>query len=89
MAPLSISQARHRLTQLAGQLQREQETVEVTNRGRPVLAILPWALYEAMEETIEILSDEDLMKRLRESLRQLKRGRLIPWNKVKKKLALE
>jgi len=54
MTQLSISQARSRLTRLAGQLQKDKEAIEVTSRGKPVLAILSWDLYEALEETISM-----------------------------------
>lgn len=84
MNPLSISQARHRLTQLADALRQDPDAIEVTNRGKPVLAILPWDLYEAMEETIEILGDEKLMASLRKSLEEVHKGKLLRWDNVKK-----
>ncbi len=88
MTQLSISQARSHLTQLASRLPKDRETVKVTRRGKPVLAILPWELYEALEETIEIIDDEELTKRLKKSLAEVRQGKLIPWQKVKKDLRL-
>jgi prevent-host-death family protein len=88
MTQLSISQARSRLTRLASQLQKDKEAVEVTSRGKPVLAILPWTLYEALEETVEMLDDEDLAAQLKKSLAEIKQGKLIPWDRVKKDLRL-
>ena len=88
MTQLSISQARSRLSRLASQLQKDKEAIEVTSRGKPVLAILPWELYESLEETIEILDDEDLAAKLKKSLAEVKAGRLIPWERVKKDLRL-
>ena len=89
MTELSISQARAQLTRLANRLPKDQEAVEVTSRGKPVLAVLSWELYEAMEETIEILSDEELMKDLRQGIEEMKHGKLIPLSQVQKKLGLE
>ncbi len=88
MTQLSISQARSRLTRLASQLKKDNEAVEVTSRGKPVLAILPWELYESLEETIDILDDEELAARLKKSLAEMKQGKLIPWEQVKKDLFL-
>jgi prevent-host-death family protein len=88
MNQLSVSQARNQMTQLAARL-GESQTIEVTNRGKPVLAILPWSLYEALEETIDVLSDEDLQGKLQASIGQLTRGRIIPWTKAKRALHLE
>lgn len=88
MTRLSISEARTQLTRLARKPGHSHEAVEVTSRGMPVLAILPWELYEAMEETIEIMSDETLMKKLRLSIADSKKGKLIPLADVKKSLKL-
>ena len=88
MTQLSISQARSQLTRLASRLQKDQEGVEVTSRGKPVLAILPWDLYESLEETIEILDDEVLAANLKKSLAEVKAGRLSPWERAKKDLRL-
>jgi PHD/YefM family antitoxin component YafN of YafNO toxin-antitoxin module len=62
--------------------------VTVTRRGEPVLAILPWELYETLEETLEILGDEDLMTELRRSLREAEAGETVPWETVKADLGL-
>ena len=86
MTQLSISQARSRLTKLASQLPKEREAVEVTSRGKPVLAILPWDLYEGLEETIEILEDETLMKQLRRAIKEVRQGKGIPLEKVRRNL---
>jgi len=62
--------------------------VRAYRRGRPVLALLPWELYESLVETLEVLGDQDLMKALRRSLTEARAGRTIPWEKVKGELDL-
>ncbi len=88
MTQLSISQARSRLSQLAKHLFKDQETVEVTSRGKPVLAILPWELYEGLEETIEILEDEALMKQLNKTIKEVRHGKVMSIEKVRRELGL-
>ena len=85
---LSISEARNQLTSMPESLEKEPGAVAVTRNGKPVLAILPWDLYESLEETIEIMSDPRLMKQVRDSLADVKARRLVPWNKVKRELGL-
>lgn len=87
---LSITQARSQLLGLADELSHpgKAEAVAVTKHGRPVLALLPWDLYESLVETLEILGDEDLMKALRRSIKEARAGRTIPWEKVKRDLDL-
>jgi hypothetical protein len=42
--------------------------------------------YEALIETIEILSDEDALDQLRKSLRELNDDETLAWGEVKKTL---
>ena len=82
---MPMIQARNQLTSLPEQFEREAElgAVTVTRRGRPVLAILPWELYEAVLETLEVLGDEQLMAALRQSIREADAGDLVPWEAIR------
>lgn len=73
---LTITEAREQLTKLPDQFAEEQapEPVTVTRHGEPVLAILPWELYESLVETLEILSDPEAMAQFRASVAALERG---------------
>jgi len=88
MKDLPITAARDELTSLPDRLSQTHETVTVTRRGKPVLAILPWEEYETLVETLEIMADKDLMVALRQSLKEAKQGKLIPWERVRRKLQL-
>lgn len=88
MTHLSISEARTQLTRLAGRLHAHPEAVEVTSRGKPVLAILPWDLYESMVETMEIMADKDLVAQVRRGIKEFKAGHGIPLEEAKKRLGL-
>lgn len=87
---LSMMEARNSLTSLPERLVHtngEADVLEITRRGKPVLAVMPWELYEAVTETLELLSDPDLQTQLRESLRELEAGEAIPWERAKQSLA--
>lgn len=88
MRDLPITEARHELTSLPDKLSEAHETVTVTRRGKPVLAILPWEEYEALMETLDIMADEDLMASLRQGVKEMTQGKLIPWERAKRKLGL-
>ncbi len=87
---LTITEARSQLLELAEQLNHPPatEAVTVTKRGKPVLAVLPHEFYESLLETLEVLGDPVLMQALRRSLKELRTGRIIPWEKVKQDLRL-
>lgn len=88
MKDLPITEARDELTSLPDKLSHSHETVTVTRRGKPVLAILPWDEYEALTETLEIMADKHLMATLRQGMKEIRAGKFIPWEQVKRKLAL-
>ena len=83
---LPIIKARDRLTSLPEELAEEPGAIVVTRRGEPVLAILPWDLYESIVETLEILSDEGLMAALRQSIKEASEGKAVPWDRAKQEL---
>ncbi|MSS73409.1 MAG: type II toxin-antitoxin system Phd/YefM family antitoxin [Candidatus Latescibacteria bacterium] len=87
---MPIIEARKKLTTLPEQLEKDPKTrvVAVTRRGKPVLAVMPWELYEAIVETLEIVGDEELMAALRKSIQEAEEGKGIPWETVKAEMGL-
>ena len=88
MKDLPITDARDELTSLPDKLSRTHETVSVTRRGKPVLAILSWDEYESIVETLEILSDEKMVADLRQGIKESKQRKGVSWEQVKRKLDL-
>ena len=74
---MSISEARDQLTRLPDELAQSHEAVTVTRRNEPVLAILPWELYEVIIETLEVMGDADLMAALRQGVQDIAAGRTL------------
>jgi PHD/YefM family antitoxin component YafN of YafNO toxin-antitoxin module len=87
---IPIGEVRKTINRLPEQLTESPETgaIAVTRRGEPVLAVLSWDLYESILETLEIVSDKDLMASLQKSVKELKEGKGIPWEDAQKELDL-
>jgi len=86
---LTITQARKALLDLPERLRKSPDkALEITKHGRPVLAVLPWELYESLVESLEVLSDPDMANALRESLEDIKRGRLVTHQEARKRLGV-
>jgi len=87
---LSMVEARKQLTSLPEEFEREEnlDAVAVTRRGKPVLAVMPWELYETITETLEVMADKEMVSVLKESIAQYGRGEAIPWDKAKEDLDL-
>ena len=86
--PLVIVEARKRLTRLPEELAQHPEigAVTITRRGRPVLAVMSWDMYESLAETLEIMSDPEMMAAFRQGVRDLEQGDTYPWEQVRKGL---
>ena len=76
---LSIAEARQQLTRLPERFaaRPDEGAIAVTRRGEPVLAVMPWNLYEALIDTLEIMGDPELWSQLQESVRELAGGKTI------------
>ena len=87
---LSMVEARKQLTSLPEEFDRQEDldAVAITRRGKPVLAVMPWELYETITETLEVMADKEMTPVLKESIAEYGRGEAIPWQKAKEDLDL-
>ena len=83
---LTTVDARRELTKLPEKLGANPATVAVTRRGKPVLAIMTWADYQAIMETLDILNDDEYVEQLRRSIKEVKEGKAITWKEAKARL---
>ena len=60
-----------------------REHVTITRRGRPTAVLVPVDEHEALEETAEILSEEDALAAIRRGLDDLASHDLIPLDQVR------
>ena len=75
---LPFSEARTRLSELADRVEQQHDRILVTRNGRPSFVILSPDDLESLEETIDILSDDELMDSLRKSRLDAAQGQLLP-----------
>lgn len=90
---LSISEAQREITSLPEQFTEPLEATIVTRYGKPVMAILPHYTYkalletiESLQETLEILQDEETMAAFRQGVQDIAQGRTVAWGDVEKEL---
>jgi antitoxin YefM len=87
MIQLTITQARQALLDLPERLAKTPEkTLSITRHGRPVLAVLPWELYESIIETLDVLGDPEATAALRASLEDIRKGRVVSHEVARKRL---
>ncbi|MBM3942123.1 MAG: type II toxin-antitoxin system Phd/YefM family antitoxin [SAR202 cluster bacterium] len=85
---ISITEAQYDLVRLQEQLAGGQQAMALTQRGKPVMALMAWDLYQSIVETLDILGDPDMMVALRQSIQEATEGKVISWETVKAELDL-
>lgn len=73
---LPLSEVKARLSEIADQVDRTHERVHVTRNGREYVVLLADEDLESLEATIELLSDEDAARRIREADADVAAGRV-------------
>jgi PHD/YefM family antitoxin component YafN of YafNO toxin-antitoxin module len=83
-----ISEARSKLPKLVDLASTLSQKTYITVKGKVKAALVNAHELETMEATLEILNDPETMKSIREGLEDIKMGRLVDWEDVKKELDL-
>ena len=72
MKVFPLSQVKTKLSEIVDVVERQDEAVTVTRKGKPVAVIVSKGEYDGWQETIAILSDPQLMKEIRAGIQALK-----------------
>jgi antitoxin YefM len=83
---LTITETRKQLLDLPEQL--NDEPLIITKHGKPAMVALGYEQFESLMETLEVLSDPDLMATLRQSMTQADRSQTISLDDAIARLAL-
>lgn len=86
---LPITKARNDLTLLVNRASKFLDEYIITVNGSPAAALMSANEYESWKETNEILANPELIKEINLAERQMKEGKGIPWEKVKKELKIK
>ncbi len=83
---LTITETRKQLLDLPDQL--NDEPLIITKHGKPAMVALGYEQFESLMETLEVLSDPDLMATLKQSMTQADQGQTISLDDAIARLAL-
>jgi antitoxin YefM len=83
-----IRDLRQNISRIADKLTEDPDAgaITMTKRGKPVLAVMSWDLYESIVETLEVLGDETLITELRQGIREVETGKGVDWIQARKEL---
>lgn len=74
MTTVPLSEAKARLSEIADEVDRTHDRVQITRNGRDYVVLISAEDLESMEATIELLSDPAAVARVREADAALARG---------------
>ena len=85
---LPVTEAREKLTELVDEVNNKFEQIEITKNGKPRAVIMSADEFDGWKETMEVLSDQQLMKDIKEAEKDFKEGRTITLEQLKTDLKL-
>jgi prevent-host-death family protein len=77
MEAVPLTEAKTHLSELVERVDREHDRVTVTKNGRVAAVLISQEELDGLEETLDILSDPELMASLRKSRRQAAKGDFV------------
>ncbi|WP_250286203.1 MULTISPECIES: type II toxin-antitoxin system Phd/YefM family antitoxin [unclassified Frankia] len=86
METISITQAKARIAELADRVAREHDHFTITRNGRADVMLISVAEYESMQETLDLLSDDEALADLRQSREDFATGDTFAVEEVRAEL---
>jgi antitoxin YefM len=80
---LPFSEVKAHLSALAERVEREHDRIVVTRHGRPAFVLINPDDLESLEETVDILRDDELMTSLRQSRKEAAAGEAVPLERTR------
>ena len=85
---VSLKSLRPRLPKIMAEVDSKMDRFIITKRGRPVALLMAIDDYESILETIDILSNTHLMKRLKKAKADVKAGRVVSLETIERELGI-
>jgi prevent-host-death family protein len=82
---LPLAEIKARLSEIVDRVEREHQRVVLTRNGRPAAVIMSPADLEALEDTLELLSDPQAMKDLQAAREDVASGRVVTAEEMRAK----
>lgn len=82
---LPLAEIKKRLSEIVDGVEKRHDRVVLTRNGRPAAVILSPEDLEALEETLEILSDPKAMREIRRAERAIEAGDVVTGDELRSK----
>ena len=79
---ISATDARAKLYDLLEEVEKLSKRIIITSHGKTKAVLVNADELEGLEETLEILRDKPAMASIAQSMKEIKAGKIIPFEKV-------
>lgn len=86
METIPITEAKARIAELADRVAREHDHFTITRNGRADVMLISVAEYESMQETLDLLSDDEALADLRQSRKDFAAGDTFTVDEIRAQL---
>ncbi|HLC97049.1 hypothetical protein A3B45_01710 [Candidatus Daviesbacteria bacterium RIFCSPLOWO2_01_FULL_39_12] len=88
MTTVSATYARTRLYDLIDEVSSLGKRIGITKKGETKAVLISSDELASWEATIDVMSNTELVKGIRKGMEDIKKGRVVPWEEVKRKAGL-
>lgn len=89
MTTISVTNARVKLYDLIEEVSSSGNRIAITNKGETKAILISAEEVVSWEATMDVMSDSELMKSIRKGDEDIKAGRIVSWEEVKKEIGLD
>jgi antitoxin YefM len=82
---LPLAEIKARLSEIVDRVERRHDRVTLTRNGRPAAVLISPDDLEALEDTLEILSNPDAIREIEQARREIARGEVISADELRAK----
>jgi len=83
---IALKKLRPQLPQVINNIDTKLDRYIVTKRAKPIAIMMSLDDYDGLLETIEILSDKEMVKNIRRAKREIRAGKTISLEELRRKI---
>ena len=83
MTTINLSEAKDKLSQLVKETAETTGHVVISVNGRSQAVLISMEEYESLQETIDILKDKSLVKKIASSMEDIRKGDVIDFEDIR------
>ena len=81
---MTATEFRKELFNVIKHLQKSDNEITITVDGQPSLVVMSFEKYDGLIETLDIMSNPQMVKDIEEGIKDIEEGRIVSWEELRK-----